>query len=119
MPSVFQVLTSRSPDPTHDRETLGPMNAIKEWRRLLVSNPHTTESKQTRLGLRFFKLPQNLSYRHGRRSGEQPIIGARTIHQGTHNAIADALSRSPGIDPEDLKEDTVLTLLPKALWTTQ
>ena len=36
--------------------------------------------------------------------------------KGSHNVIADALSRSPIIDPEDLRKDKVVTLLPKDMW---
>ena len=36
--------------------------------------------------------------------------------KGSHNVIADALSRSPIINPEDLQQDKVVTLLPKELW---
>ena len=36
--------------------------------------------------------------------------------KGSHNVIADVLSRSPIIDLEDLKQDKVITLLPKELW---
>ena len=103
--------------PTHDREMLGIMNALREWRPLLLSNPHTTAVYTDHIGLRFFKLPQNLSYRHARWSVELSDYRIEIAYvKGTHNTIADALSRSPVIDPEDLKQDKVLTLLPKELW---
>jgi len=36
--------------------------------------------------------------------------------KGAHNVIADALSRSPIIDPKELEQDKVITLLPKGMW---
>jgi len=36
--------------------------------------------------------------------------------KGSHNIIADALSRSPILDPEELKKDKIITLLPSEIW---
>jgi len=36
--------------------------------------------------------------------------------KGSHNVIADALSRSPIVDPKDLHQDKVIILLPRELW---
>ena len=36
--------------------------------------------------------------------------------KGSHNIIADALLRSPIVNPKDLYQDKVITLLPRELW---
>jgi len=38
------------------------------------------------------------------------------ICKGSHNVIADALSRSPIVNPKGLHQDKVITLLPRELW---
>jgi hypothetical protein len=96
---------------------LGILHALREWRGVLLSSPHKTSVYTDHIGLKFFKLPQNLSYRHARWSVELVDFNMEIAYvKGSHNTIADALSRSPILDPEDLEQDKVVTLLPKDLW---
>jgi RNase H-like domain found in reverse transcriptase len=50
--------------PTHNREMLGIMHALREWRNIIISSPHTIHIYTDHIGLKFFKESQNLSYRH-------------------------------------------------------
>src|SRR6267378_3779988 len=103
--------------PTHDREMLGIMHALCEWRPLLLTNPYKTTVYTDHIGLKFFKKPQDLSYRHARWSVELANYRIEIAYvKGSHNTITDALSRSPILDPEDLKKDKVITLLPSEHW---
>ena len=93
------------------------IHALREWRGNILSSPHKVQVFTDHVGLKFFRLPQNLSYRHVRWSVELADYPMEIAYvKGSHNVIADALSRSPIINPEDLKQDKVVTLLPKELW---
>ena len=103
--------------PTHDQEMLAIMHALREWRNILLSHPHKVNVYTDHIGLKFFKEPQNLSYRHAQWSIELANYQMQIAYvKGSHNTIADALSRSPILDPEELKKDKVITLLPKDIW---
>jgi len=56
--------------PTHDREMLAIMHALREWRPVLIANSKPFPVYTDHIGLRFFKEPQDLSYRHARWSIE-------------------------------------------------
>src|SRR6267143_4146378 len=96
---------------------LGIMHALREWRPLLLTNLHKTMVYTDHIGLKFFKEPQNLSYRHARWSIKLADYHIIIVYiKGSHNVIADALSRSPILNPEDLQRDKIVTLLPKDMW---
>ena len=83
----------------------------------ILSSPNPTEVNTDHVALTFFKDPQKLSYRHVRWSVELTDYNIKIGYvKGMHNIIADALSHSPIIDPKDLEQDKVVTLLPKELW---
>jgi len=106
-PVAFTSKMFSSPEwkyPTHDREMLAIMHALREWRNILISSSHNIAVYTDHIGLKFFKEPQNLSYRHARWSVELADFRMEIAYiKGSHNTIADALSRSPIIDPEELK----------------
>jgi len=103
--------------PTHDREMLAIIHALSEWRNILLSVPSQIIFFTDHIGLKFFKEPQNLSYRHARWSLKLADYRMNIAYvKGAHNVIADALSRSPIIDPKELEQDKVITLLPKGMW---
>src|SRR6267143_386594 len=90
--------------PTHNREMLGIMHALREWRGILVTNSHPIVVYTDHIGLKFFKDPQNLSYRHARWSIELADYHITIAYiKGSHNIITDALSCSPILNPEDLQ----------------
>src|SRR5882762_4531551 len=93
------------------------MHALREWRNILISSSHDITVYTDHIGLKFFKEPQNLSYCHAQWSVELADFRMEIAYiKGSHNTIADALSRSPILDPEELKRDKVITLLPKEIW---
>src|SRR6267143_588861 len=96
---------------------LGIMHALREWRPLLLMNPYKVMVYTDHIGLKFFKEPQNLSYRHARWSIELANYHITIAYiKGSHNVIADALSRLPILNPDDLQKDKIVTLLPKDMW---
>ena len=119
-PIAFASKMFSSPEqkyPTHDQEMLGIMHALREWRSILISNPHPIQIFTDHIGLKFFKEPQNLSYRHIQWSIELANFHMTIAYvKGSHNIITDALSWSPILELELLKQDKIITLLPKDIW---
>jgi RNase H-like domain found in reverse transcriptase/Integrase zinc binding domain len=102
---------------TYDREFLGIIHALEEWRPLIVSSRRKTQVLTDHVGLKFFKEPQALSHRHAQWSMQLADYNIEIAYvKGAHNSIVDALSRSQILDPEEIKRDKVITLLPKDLW---
>src|SRR5882724_2737475 len=96
---------------------LGIIHMLREWRGNLLSSQQKFMVYTDHIGLKFFRLPQNLSYQHARWSVELADYHMEIAYvKASHNVIADALSRSPIVNLEDLKQDKVVTLLPKDLW---
>ena len=101
----------------YDREFLGIIHALEEWRPLIVSSQHKTQVLTDHVGLKFFKEPQALSYRHAQWSMRLVDYNIEIAYvKGAHNTITDALLQSQILNPEELRKDKVITLLPKDLW---
>src|SRR5882757_3874573 len=72
---------------------LAIMHALREWQPVLIVNSKLFPVYTDHISLRFFKEPQDLSYRHARWSIELVDYPMTIAYiKGSHNVIADSLS---------------------------
>src|ERR1700760_501300 len=101
---------------TEDRELLAIVNALKDWRRYLLSAEEQFEIWTDHANLRYFKEPQKIN----RRQARWLTLLAEydfTLHHlpGNRNTRADALSRRPDFDRGEA-DNTNVVLLPAQLF---
>jgi hypothetical protein len=98
----------------YDRELLGIVRALREWRHYLYGSPHQTQIYSDHLNLLYFRKPQKLNDRQRRWIPELAQFDYRLIHlPGTQMIQSDTLSRRPDLIPSDDDEPQEVTLLPK------
>jgi hypothetical protein len=98
----------------YDRELLGIIRAIREWRHYLYGSPHQTLIYSDHLNLLYFRKPQKLDNRQSRCIPELSQLDYKLIHlPGTQMIQSDALSRRPDLMPSDDNEPQETVLLPK------
>ncbi|GBE77937.1 hypothetical protein SCP_0108190 [Sparassis crispa] len=100
----------------YDRELLGIIRALTEWRHYLEGSPHPVEVRSDHKNLTYFRTAQKLNRRQARWSLKLSQFDLHLIHvPGTQMIQSDALSRRNGLDDsESDNEDRVL--LPNALF---
>ncbi|GBE89916.1 Transposon Tf2-6 polyprotein [Sparassis crispa] len=100
----------------YDRELLGIIRALAEWRHYLEGSPHPVEVRSDHKNLTYFRTAQKLNRRQARWSLKLSQFDLHLIHvPGTQMIQSDALSRRNGLDDsESDNEDRVL--LPNALF---
>ncbi|RXW20770.1 hypothetical protein EST38_g5090 [Candolleomyces aberdarensis] len=97
----------------YDRELLGIMRALREWRHYLQGSPHPIMIYTDHLNLLYFKSPQKLNDRQRRWIPELAQYDFKLEHRpGTTMVQSDALSRRPDHHPSEEEEsrETVLLL---------
>lgn len=96
----------------YDREMLGIIEALKDWRNFLEGLPQPFEIITDHRNLKYWCLAQDLSRRQARWSLWLSRFHFLLTHRpGKTNTQADALSRMPNLavsDAEDNKQQTVL-----------
>ena len=96
----------------YDREMLGIIEALKDWRNFLEGLPQTFEIVTDHRNLEYWRSAQDLSRRQARWSLWLSRFHFLLTHRpGKANTQADALSRMPNLavsDAEDNKQQTVL-----------
>ncbi|GBE87281.1 hypothetical protein SCP_1005280 [Sparassis crispa] len=100
----------------YDRELLGIIRALTEWRHYLEGSPHPVEVRSDHKNLTYFRTAQKLNRRQARWSLKLSQFDLHLIHvPGTQMIQSDALSRRNGLDDsESDNEDRIL--LPNALF---
>jgi len=97
----------------YDREMLGIIEALKEWRSFLEGLPSTFEIVTDHSNLMFWRTAQDLSQRQAHWALWLSCFHFTMVHKpGKANVQADALSRMPNLevpDADDNRQQTVLT----------
>ncbi|KAL5525978.1 hypothetical protein ACEPAG_7316 [Sanghuangporus baumii] len=97
--------------PTHDKEMLAIMEALKHWRHLLEGTKEPVTIRSDHANLRYFMTAQNLSRRQARWALELSRYNFKILHWPGKKNQADELSRRSDYMPED-KDNLGVTLLP-------
>jgi RNase H-like domain found in reverse transcriptase/Integrase zinc binding domain len=98
----------------YDRELLGIVQALKEWRHYIQGSGHTTLIHTNHRNLTYFRKAQKLSDRQARWSLFLSEFDIKLQHlPGNKMILSDALSRRPDHCPE---EDETKILLPDDLF---
>jgi RNase H-like domain found in reverse transcriptase/Integrase zinc binding domain/Integrase core domain len=101
---------------TGDRELLGIVRALKEWRHYIQGSGHTTTVLSDHDNLRHFRVPQTIGRRMARWTLYLSEFDIKLVHiPGKKNIQADALSRRPDLCPQGTDNEDVI-VLPKHLF---
>jgi RNase H-like domain found in reverse transcriptase/Reverse transcriptase (RNA-dependent DNA polymerase) len=95
----------------YDRELLGIIRALKEWRHYIQGSGHTTVVFSDHKNLTYFRTAQKLNDRQSRWSLYLSGFDIKLIHLlGMKMIQSDALSRRPdhGLDEQETEETTML-----------
>jgi hypothetical protein len=94
---------------TYDKEILGVMRGLEEWRSLLIGAVEPFKIWTDRRNLTYFQVPQKLMSRQVNWTTKLQDFNFTIQHvQGPSNARADALSRPDGVDKPEQKTATLL-----------
>ena len=101
----------------YDRELLGVIHALKEWRHYLHGSPHVVKVLTDHRNLTYFRQPQNLNRRQARWLLDLSDFDLELHHvPGKDLAGPDALSHRPDHSPDDDNDNEHVTLLPQSLF---
>ena len=101
----------------YDRELLGVICALKEWRHYLHGSPHPVKVLTDHKNLTYFRQPQNLNQRQARWLLDLSDFDLQLHHvPGKDLAGPDALSCPPDHTPADDTDNDNVTLLPQSLF---
>lgn len=101
----------------YDRELLGIIRVLEEWRHYLLGSPHKTTVFTNHANLRYYRSAQKLNRRQALWSLILSEYNIKLIHQaGTKMIQSDALSRRPDHIPEGDNDNNDIILLPDALF---
>jgi hypothetical protein len=96
----------------YDRELMGIVRALEEWRHYIQGSPFTTEVLSDHRNLTYFRKPQRLNDRQARWSLILSAYNIKLMHiAGSKMIQSDALSRRPDHNPggeDENKEPQVL-----------
>ena len=89
----------------HDKELLAIVDALKEWRYLLIGTENPFSVFSDHKNLVYFSEPRNLNRRQARWSLFLSDFNFRIIYRpGSSQVVSDALSRHPKVGPCSLDE---------------
>ena len=101
----------------YDRELLGIIQALEEWRHYIQGSGHTTIVHSDHQNLMFFKLAQKLNRRQARWALFLSEFNIKLIHMpGSKMILSDALSRRPDFIPEEDHDNENRILLPENMF---
>ena len=101
----------------YDRELLGVIHALKEWRHYLYGSPHPVKVLTDHKNLTYFQQPQNLDRRQACWLLDLSNFDLQLHHvPGKDLAGPDALSCCPDHTPADDTDNHNVTLLPQSLF---
>ena len=101
----------------YDRELLGIIRALDEWRHYLLGSTHTTTVFTDHNNLLYYRSAQKLNRRQARWSLILSEYDIKLVHQpGPKMIQSDALSRRPDHIPEGDTDNDDVVMLPDALF---
>jgi RNase H-like domain found in reverse transcriptase len=101
----------------YDRELLGIIRALKEWRHYIQGSGHTTIVYSDHKNLTYFRTAQKLNDRQARWSLYLSGLDLKLIHlPGTKMVQSDALSRRPDYGTDERMEEEDKVVLPDNLF---
>jgi hypothetical protein len=101
----------------YDRELLGIIWALKEWRHYIQGSGHTTIVYSDHKNLTYFQTAQKLNDRQARWSLYLSGFDLKLIYlPGTEMVQSDALSRRPDYDTDERMEEEDKVVLPDNLF---
>lgn len=101
----------------YDRELLGIIRALTEWRHYILGNPHTTTVFTDHNNLLYYRTAQRLNRRQARWSLILSEYDITLVHQpGPKMIQSDALSRRPDHIPEGDTDNDDIVMLPDSLF---
>ena len=114
-----KLLTSERNYSVYDKELLAILEALGQWRHLLISSPHVIRIHSDHKNLSYFRKAQLLKPRHARWAEFLSQFNFSISHiAGEANAVADALSRSPLFQDSSstANHKNTITVLPEENW---
>ena len=101
----------------YDRELLGIIRALRDWRHYVQGSPHETIVYSDHKNLTYFRNPQKLNRRQAGWSLELSEYDLKLVHlPGTKMVQSDALSRRSDFYLDEDNENEDVTLLPDNLF---
>ena len=104
----------------YDKELLGIIRALQEWRHYLLGSAHTVTVFTDHKNLQYYRSARKLNRRQARWSLILSEYDMKLIHQpGTKMVQSDALSRRPDHAPKNSNDNNDLIVLPHSLFVTK
>ena len=101
----------------YDRELLGIIRALEEWKHYVLGSAHTTTIFTDHNNLRYYRSAQRLNRRQARWSLILSEYDLQLIHKpGKQMIQSDALSRRPDHTPDIDDDNTDMILLPDSIF---
>ena len=101
----------------YDRELLGVIRALEEWRHYIQGSGHTTIVHTDHQNLTYFKSAQKLNRRQARWALYLSEFDLKLVHiPGAKMIQSDALSRQPDYIPEEDNDNMDRILLPESMF---
>ena len=101
----------------YDRELLGIIRALEEWRHYIQGSPYTMNVLSDHKNLTYYWTAQNLNCRQARWLLILSEYDIKLIHTPGHKMIqSDALSWRPDLCPEEDKDNQDVIILPNKLF---
>jgi transposase InsO family protein len=97
----------------YDRELLGIIRALEEWRHYIQGSPHTTIVFSDHKNLTYYREAKKLNRRQARWSLYLSEFDIKLVHQPGHKMVqSDALSRRPDLCPDEDTDNEDIVMLP-------
>ena len=101
----------------YNRELLGIIRALEEWRHYIQGSPHMTNVLSDHKNLTYYRTAQNLNRRQARWSITLSEYDIKLIHTPGHKMIqSDTLSRRPDLCPEEDNDNQDVIVLSDKLF---
>jgi RNase H-like domain found in reverse transcriptase/Integrase zinc binding domain len=97
----------------YDRELLGIIRALEEWRHYIQGSPHSTIVFSDHKNLTYYREAKKLNRRQARWSLYLSEFDLKLVHLPGHKMVqSDALSRRPDLCPEEDTDNENIVMLP-------
>ena len=97
----------------YDRELLGIIRALEEWRHYIQGSPHSTVVFSDHKNLTYYREAKKLNRRQARWSLYLSEFDLKLVHLPGHKMVqSDALSRRPDLCPEEDTDNENIVMLP-------
>jgi transposase InsO family protein len=97
----------------YDRELLGIIRALEEWRHYIQGSPHSTVVFSDHKNLTYYREAKKLNRRQARWSLYLSEFDVKLVHLPGHKMVqSDALSRRPDLCPDEDTDNENMVMLP-------